>query len=176
VPDLHFRDLRHCSHILLRTFARTITASEDPNKKASADDLLKMESRLKQDASYVGEGSLNRRDAAQTLAKARAIVGDSAFSKDGRILVGLGDVTETFKADLMKFEDKKAGAAADGEGGGAESAAGEGGTPKKKDGGKDYGSRTTNQTVLHCCTLEKLISAGFPGFPRRAPAAPTVRA
>jgi hypothetical protein len=74
-----------------------------------------MESRLKQDSSWVGESSLARRDSAQSFVKARAAVGDSAFSKEGRTLTHLGDVKETFRADLEKFKKKVEGDEADAE-------------------------------------------------------------
>ncbi len=76
-------------------------------KKATQQDVAKMEGRLKQDASWTGEHSLGRQDTAQSMAKARALVADSAFSKEGRTMAGLGDVREAFMADLEKFDKNK---------------------------------------------------------------------
>ncbi len=116
---------------------RIVSCSEEAQKKASDDDVAKMQSRLKQDASFIsgnagGLAALSRHDIAQQLVQASdATSGGSAFAHDGRAVSSIGDVRKAFEDAVNKATKKNkddppasgsaasaAGAAgADGEGG-----------------------------------------------------------
>jgi len=57
---------------------------------------------------FVGAAEPDREEMARSLARARAASGGSAFSTDGRYITALGDVEDTFKADLSKFVKESA--------------------------------------------------------------------
>ncbi len=75
-------------------------------KKADQDTINKMEARLNRDPSFASVAQLSLVEAAQQMVMARGSTSGGAFSADGRAIAAIGDVEETFRDDLAKFDDK----------------------------------------------------------------------
>ncbi len=89
---------------------RIAVYSEEAKKKATQEDVTKLEARLRRDATYVGTADLHRTEQARSLMQAKSASGSrSAFSSDARAVAAVGQVRECFASDLEKYEEKDEG-------------------------------------------------------------------